>query len=354
MSEGHERRAGAVCGLAAAALFGASAPLAKRLLPEVPPVMLAGLLYAGAALGLSLFRAARPRSTGAASTGEAALRRGDVGLLIGIVALGGVAGPILMLLGLDRMSGSSGALLLNLEGPLTALCAVLFFREHLGWGLALALALIVAGATLLGCRPGPAAAGGVGAAAIAAACLAWAIDNNLTQRLSVRDPIALVQVKALGAGACNLALGFALGARLPELRLTGAALAVGAVSYGCSVVLDVYALRLLGAAREAAYFATAPFVGALVAVPLLGDRLGGVELGAGGLMIAGALVLRRERHGHRHTHAPLEHDHLHVHDQHHQHPHAADVAEPHSHSHRHEPLTHEHRHTSDVHHRHRH
>jgi drug/metabolite transporter (DMT)-like permease len=354
MTDAPGSRTGALYALLAAALFGASAPLAKRLLPDVGPVLLAGLLYLGAGVGLSVYRLLRPRRSA-----EAALRRADLAPLAGVVALGGVAGPVLMLVGLGRLSGVAGALLLNLEGPLTAMVAVLLFREHLGRRAALATALVVAGAVVLGYRPGAIGGGaeggsGLGALAIAGACLAWAIDNNLTQRLSLRDPVALVRIKTLGAGACNLTIGLLLGQHLPALRIAGAALAVGAASYGASVVLDVHALRRLGAAREAAFFATAPFVGALAAVPVLGESFGFVELAAGALMIAGVLVLLRERHSHVHTHAPIEHDHRHVHDEHHQHAHEGPVVEPHSHLHRHEPLTHEHPHTSDLHHRHRH
>jgi drug/metabolite transporter (DMT)-like permease len=280
-----------------------------------------------------------------------------------------------MLVGIARLSGVSGALLLNLEAPLTALLAVLIFREHLGWRGWLAIALVVVGAALLGAGDFAAPGQGSvrGALAVAAACLAWAIDNNLTQRLSVRDPIAVVRIKALGAAACNLALAFAFGSPLPAPWVVAAALLVGAASYGVSVVLDFHALRILGAAREAAYFATAPFAGALVAIPLFGQRPGRAELLAGAAMVAGVIALFRDRHAHPHTHEAIEHDHLHVHDQHHRHAHdhaeqstgvAAAAAssghpgvgseQPHSHWHVHDPVTHEHPHSSDIHHRHRH
>jgi drug/metabolite transporter (DMT)-like permease len=371
-----EQRRGALRGLAAAALFGASAPLAKRLLPGVSPAMLAGLLYGGAGLALTGWGLARRRRASAgAPSPEAALRRTDLPALAAIVILGGVVGPICMLWGLGRLSAVSGALLLNLESPLTALLAVLLFREHLGWRSALAILVIVGAAALLGAADPPSGAGaGAGAGerphlalpalAVGAACLAWAIDNNLTQRLSVRDPIAVVRIKALGAAGCNLALALATGSPAPHFGLLAAALAVGAASYGVSVVLDFQALRILGAAREAAYFATAPFAGALLAIPLLGQRPGQRELVAAVVMAAGVALLLRDRHDHRHTHDALEHDHLHVHDQHHQHVHdhdhltgahpAAAPGQAHAHPHRHDPLTHEHPHSSDIHHRHRH
>lgn len=346
-----DARRGAACGLLAAALFGVSAPIAKRLLGETTPQILAGLLYLGAGIGLWLYRLVRP------TTEEAQLRRADVPRLLGLIVAGGVMGPVLMLFGLERVSAVTGSLLLNLEAPFTIAVAVIVFREHLGWHAAGAIAVILAGAAILKFEPGAVGADTVGVLLLAAACLAWAIDNNLTQTLSLRDPFAVVRAKALGAGAFNLGIGLALaGGKLPGAGALAAALALGCVSYGASVVLDAYALRLVGAAREAAYFSTAPFLGALAAVLVFGDPLRWFDVAAIGVMASGVALLLRERHGHAHAHDALEHDHAHVHDAHHVHAHAPGdpSGEPHAHPHRHAPLVHDHPHVPDLHHRHRH
>jgi len=343
---------GTACGVAAAALFGMSAPVAKQLLPATGPVLLAALLYLGAGASLTCVDVARRRVRSA----EAALRRADLLLLAAITILGGAIGPILMLVGLQRVSGIAGALLLNLEAPLTILVAVAAFGEHLGRRAALAGLAIVGGAVLLGWSAGALRAQLVGALALAGACAAWALDNNLTQRLSLRDPVQIVRWKALVAGLCNLGLGLVLGERLPAHGALLAALALGTVSYGLSIVLDTYALRLLGAAREAALFATAPFIGALIAIPVLHERPAPRMLAAAALMIAGVALLVTERHGHLHAHEALEHDHLHTHDEHHRHAHppGTPTDEPHAHPHRHAPLVHDHPHVPDLHHRHEH
>jgi drug/metabolite transporter (DMT)-like permease len=349
----HPQWKGALCGVGAAALFGVSAPLAKLLLPSTGLLLLAGLLYLGAGLGL-LVAGLLPRARQAR---EARLRRADVPALFGIIALGGIAGPVLMLYGLGRMSAVAGSLLLNLEAPFTILLAVLLFKEHLGLRGTVAAALVVAGAVVLAYGPGELRMDWVGSLAIAGACASWAIDNNLTQRLSLRDPIVVVRIKALGAGACTLTLALVMGGRLPRVGVLVPALAVGVVCYGVSIVLDMYALRILGAAREAAFFATAPFVGAVASIPLLGERVGPSHALAAALMGAGAFLLLRERHLHLHAHETLEHDHSHVHDEHHQHEHVGsqvELAEPHSHPHLHPPLVHDHPHLPDLHHRHRH
>lgn len=350
-SSGWQQLRGAALGLTAAALFGVSAPLAKILLGSISPVLLAGLLYGGAAFGLWTHRLCVGRSA------EAALERKDVPTLGAVVLTGGILGPVLMLFGLERVSALSGSLLLNLEAPFTILLAITLFREHLGRAALVAAALVLVGGALIELQSGPWRAGISGGLLLAAACLCWAIDNNLTQRLSLRDPFAIVRVKTLVAGTCNAALGlFVLGNELPPVGAMIGALALGAASYGASVVLDAYALRLVGAAREAAYFATAPLFGVIVAIAVLDDRLRALDLVAMACMAAGAVLLVRERHAHVHTHEPIEHEHLHRHDEHHAHEHGPDdpPGEPHSHAHRHAPIEHEHPHVSDAHHRHEH
>lgn len=356
MTPADDRRpAGLAAGLLAAVLFGISAPVADRLGGDHDPQTVAGLLYAGAfvAIGPAAWRRRR-------RVAEAPLRRSDLAPLAGVVLLGGVVAPVLMLAGFRRATGVSGSLLLDLEGPLTAALGVLAFGEHLGRRGTLAAALTFGGGVVLTGAGGPLGTVSIGGALlIAGACACWAVDNNLTQRLTVRDPFAIVAVKAGASGALNLVSGAARGHGLPGSGAVGGLLVVGAAGYGLSVVADAYALRALGAAREATVFATAPFVGAVVAFVVLGERVGWPEGAAGALMIAGLVVLHGERHAHHHRHEALVHEHAHTHDDgHHDHAHAPGEAVPvgaaHSHPHHHLPVAHVHPHVSDAHHRHEH
>lgn len=342
--DGDARRRGALLGLLSALLFGLGAPVSKLLLPGAGPLTLSGFLYLGAA---SAFFAV-PRSNR-----EAPLSRADLPSLIGSIVAGAALAPPLLLFGLSRVSGLSGSLLLNLEAPFTIGIAVLLFGEHLSAKEGLAAALVVAGGAILGAR-GHWGGSLTGVIAIALSSLAWAVDNNLSARLSLKDPVQLLRIKALAAAALNLGLGLLLAQRLPRSATAVLALALGSVSYGASLLFYLRAQRLLGAARQGALFAAAPFAGALLSIPLLGDRPAAADLGAALLMASGVTLLLRARHGHRHLHEALEHEHEHVHDEHHHHPHRPDVLEPHSHPHRHDALEHEHPHVSDAHHRHRH
>ena len=348
MARSTSPRSGVFLGLAAAVSFGISAPLAKVLLEDVRPQMLAGLLYVGAFFGLSL--------VGRRARSEARLRRADAPRMALMILAGGVVAPVLLLLGLERVTGVTGSLLLNLEGPLTIVVGMALFREHLPKQALGGAVVIFAGAFVLGLQTGDTQADSIGVLLIAAACAGWAIDNNLTQSLTIRDPRSVVRVKAGVAGTVNVTLAFALGEHIPEAAVLGAVLVLGAVSYGVSVYLDALALRSLGAAREASVFAVAPFAGALLAPLVLPESFGVQEIIAGAFMAFGVALLLRERHLHVHRHEPMDHDHAHVHDEHHKHQHPPDLTgeEPHAHPHHHDSLVHEHAHVSDVHHRHAH
>jgi len=342
---------GSLYGLAAAALFGMSAPFSKLLLGHTTPQMLAALLYLGAGVGLLFVRVNRQ------SENEAPLRRADWPSIAGIAITGGLVAPVLMLHGLEQVSGVAGSLLLNLEAPFTIVFAVLLFREHLGRREAIAAAIIILGGAALTMERGASSEATLaGVFLLAGACAAWAIDNNLTQKLTLKNPMTLVRIKTLSAGSLNLLIAFVMGQEIPAARILAAAALLGFLSYGASILLDAYALRELGAAREAAYFATAPFFGAALSIPLLGETMTLARIGAIVLMGAGVMLLLRARHGHTHKHDTLDHEHRHIHDQHHQHEHQPGVSsdEPHSHAHHHDPMSHEHAHVSDAHHRHDH
>jgi drug/metabolite transporter (DMT)-like permease len=349
---------GVAYALGAAVLFGASTPFAKLLLGEVDPVLLAGLLYIGSGCGLTLWRLGSQLSSRRQRKAplEATLKRADLPWLAGAIFAGGVVGPVLLMLGLAATPASSASLLLNLEGVLTALLAWFAFKENFDRRIALGMACITAGGVVLSWSGRPEAGVPWGALAIVGACLAWAIDNNLTRKVSGGDPLQIAAAKGLAAGTVNLALALAVGAKLPGVLTVLASGVVGFWGYGVSLTLFVLGLRHLGTARTGAYFSLAPFVGATISLLMFWEAPGPAFLAAAALMAVGVWLHLTERHEHEHVHEPLEHDHRHVHDEHHQHEHAATdpPGEPHSHPHRHAPLRHTHPHYPDIHHRHEH
>jgi len=338
--------------LAAACLFGIGTPLSKLLLAQISPWLLAALLYLGSGIGLWLMRWVRRMP-------KVSLEPHDWRWLAAATVAGGMIGPVLLMLGLSAMPASGAALLLNAEGVLTALLAWFVFHENFDRRIALGMLAIVAGALVLSWPSDAQFAGAWPALAILGACLAWAIDNNLTRKVALADASFIAMVKGLIAGTTNLALALLAGAIWPAPAIAAQAALLGFASYGTSLTLFVIALRHLGSARTGAYFSVAPFFGTLLAILLLDEALTPQLLTAGLLMAVGVWLHVSERHEHLHRHEALEHTHEHVHgagDDHHDHDHPVPVlpGTRHTHRHRHAPIEHVHAHFPDAHHPHEH
>ncbi|MBI3552524.1 MAG: EamA family transporter [Elusimicrobia bacterium] len=329
----------------AAALFGASAPIAKLLVGELGPLWLAGLLYCGCGLGLILPPTYALRGFGSRyrnSSSRTRLR------LAGAIIAGGVMAPIALAFGLAHASAFSVSALLNIELPATALIAATAFGEHVSARSWFGQAAIVAGALLLSIQPGGFSLS-VGALAVAAASILWALDNNFTRDLEELPAPTIAAAKGLVAGFSNVMLAMFVGLRIPTISAVGGALAIGVIGYGVSLTLFIRALRSLGAARASSFFATAPFVGMVSSLVALKERPSTMSWIGAATMAAGVAAIFFERHEHLHAHEPLRHRHLHKHDIHHAHGHEPQV--PHEHEHTHAAVAHSHAHWPDLHHR---
>ncbi|MBB4515520.1 drug/metabolite transporter (DMT)-like permease [Paraburkholderia fungorum] len=352
----HARHNAAFTALLAAALFGATTPLAKTLLRSLSPFMVAGLFYLGSGVGLAigiLFQ--RLRRTAGERENESRIQLAEVPWLLGAIAAGGVAGPALLMFGLSTTPAATSSLLLNLEGVFTAVIAWVVFRENVDLQIFLGMVAIVAGGVTLSWQPG---AVGVspGALLVVAACVSWAVDNNLTRKVSTNDAMVIACLKGLVAGSVNLGIALFTGAHLPGVGRMAAAMLTGFAGYGVSLVLFVVALRNLGTARTGAYFSVAPIFGVALSLILWPEMPSLLFWLSAALMAVGIWLHIRERHEHPHTHEVLDHNHRHRHDEHHQHIHDFewDSDKAHTHPHQHVPITHTHAHVPDIHHRHTH
>ncbi len=343
---------GVLAALASAVLFGVTTPFAKQLLSGVQPLLIAGLLYLGSGVGVGAMRWVQDR--GWSPTGL--VGRDWVWLALSTL-VGGVIAPASLMMGLAHADAASASLLLNLEVVFTAILAWVVFKEPAGSRVVFGLCAIFGGGLILVWPTSFTPAGSLYAfLAIVAACACWALDNNLTRKISASDARLLAAIKGLVAGTTNTVLAFVLGASLPQASHVAITLAIGFMGYGLSLVLFIVALRHLGTARTGAYFATAPFIGAAVALFLYGQPAEDTFWVAAICMGLGVWLHVTEDHVHEHVHEPMSHSHAHTHDEHHRHDHPFDWdgSEPHTHAHVHGFLRHRHAHFPDIHHRHGH
>lgn len=335
--------------LLAALFFGASAPISKLLLGDVPPVLMAAFLYLGSGIGISLTRIIQRISS---NEREAGIKSPDVKWLVGAIISGGIAAPIILMISLKNTPASTASLLLNFEGVATTLIALFFFRESISRRAWIAIAVITLASILLSTNFGNSWGMSLGAFGVILACVLWGVDNNFTRNISAKDPLTIVAWKGLVSGTFSLLLGLLLGQWLPTLTSILSILLLGFLSYGLSTMLFIYSMRGLGAARTSALYGTAPLAGVLLSIVIFGELPSLLFIIAAIIMVGGALLLINEEHAHSHVHTVLFHEHSHRHDDHaHKHDQMDGV---HSHEHEHPAEEHEHGHMPDIHHRHGH
>lgn len=340
--------------LVAALLFGGSTPICKLLIEQISPQFLAGLLYLGSGIGLTVYRAIFYRIFG--TVRETTLKHEDIPWLAGAIISGGIAAPLLLMLGLTTTPGTIASLLLNLETVFTALLAWFAFKENFSNQVIIGMIAIVIGGVLLSWTSGAHLVISTGSLIIITACLCWGLDNNLTRNISASDPIQIAAIKGLTAGLINCAVALILGSKLPTPSFLVTVTFIGFLGYGISLSLYIKALRYLGTARASVYFSTAPFAGAFLSLLILHEPLTINFLMAAIFMGIGVWLHLTETHKHEHSHEDQEHEHMHVHNEHHQHDHSNNdpIKEPHNHLHRHIQITHLHEHFPDIDHRHNH
>ena len=332
--------------LLAALFFGASAPLSKLLLIDVPAVLMAALLYLGSGTGISLVKLYQRLTR---NQREAGIRAPDVKWLAGAILTGGILAPILLMISLQHTPASTASLLLNFEGAATTLIALFFFRESISRRALAAIFVITLASIFLSTNFTSGFGFSLGSLGVILACVLWGLDNNFTRNISAKDPLTIVAWKGLVAGTFSLLLGLFLGQQLPAPASILSIRLLGFISYGCSTMLFIYAMRGLGAARTSALYGTAPLAGVLLSFVIFRDPITLLFIFAAALMAAGALLLANEEHAHFHIHMPVVHEHRHQHDEFHEHD-TTKIAHAHEHAHLH--TEHEHGHMPDIHHRH--
>ncbi|MDF2543522.1 MAG: protein of unknown function transrane [Herbinix sp.] len=338
----------------AALLFGISSPISKILLEEIPPTLLAALLYLGAGLGMALLAAiSHIKSQQGTQRKEAPLSRNELPFIFGMILLDMLA-PISLMAGLLLTTAANASLLNNFEIVATTLIALLLFHEAISKRLWIALGFITIASLLLSFEDMSSFSFSTGSFFVILACICWGFENNMTRKLSIKNPMQIVIIKGFGSGFGSLLVAFLLQERTDHLSYIIAALLLGFVSYGLSIFFYVTAQRELGASRTSAFYALAPFIGVGISFLVLRETPTIAFFIALPVMAIGIFFTLSERHKHAHLHPTLEHEHRHNHmDGHHIHSHP-DFTGEHSHVHSHEECVHTHKHTPDIHHTHEH
>lgn len=276
----------------AAALYALNAPVSKLLLQNVPPSMMASLLYLGAGLGMLVMGLVR-RAAGRPSA-EQRLSRKDLPYTIGMIVLD-ILAPIFLMIGISRTTAANASLLNNFEIVATSLIALLIFKEKISRRLWGAIGLIVLSSALLTVEDASSLQFSVGSAFVLLASCCWGLENNCTRMLSQSDPQEIVIVKGIGSGVGALIVALLSGESFPAWGYVPLALLLGFVAYGLSIYFYVYAQRDLGAARTSACYAIAPFIGVLLSLVIFREWPGMLFFAALAVMIVATVLVTKDQ-----------------------------------------------------------
>ena len=276
-----KQRRGILFAVLAAAFYALNAPLSKLLMADVPPSMMASMLYLGAGFGMAIFSAATRRTGHGAKLGKR-----DLPYVIGMILLD-IAAPISLMLGIRATSAANASLLNNFEIVATSLIALVVFRERISPRLWLGIGLVTLSSILLSVEDVGSLSLSAGSLLVLLACVCWGFENNCTRMLSGSDPVQIVVLKGIFSGLGALIVALLSGESFPAPGSAGMALALGFVAYGLSIVFYIYAQRELGAAKTSAYYAIAPFIGVALSLVIFREMPTGSFLVALAVMIAG-------------------------------------------------------------------
>ena len=287
--------------LLAAAFYAINVPLSKLLLQHVGETTMAALLYLGAGIGigvLSLFnRKDRQQSE--------KLSKSDLPYVIGMIVLD-IAAPILLMFGVSRGSSANASLLGNFEIVATTVIALAVFKEAVSKRLWIAIALITLASALLSFEGTESFRFSIGSLFVLLAATCWGLENNCTRKISSKSTYEIVILKGIFSGLGALIIGLIRREPFPAIGYIAAALLLGFVAYGLSIFLYVRVQSVLGAAKTSAYYAVAPFVGALLSFVILRERLSWLYFAALLVMLGGAALVvvdtLKRNHAHLHVH----------------------------------------------------
>lgn len=247
----------------AAVLYSINSPVSKLLLAEVPPTMMAALLYLGA--GIGLFFVGMVQKFSLKEQKEEPLTRKELPYTIAMVALD-ILAPILLMVGLTMTTAANASLLNNFEIVATSFIAMGIFKEYISKRLWLGIILVTLSSALLTVKDLSSFSFSFGSLLVLGACICWGLENNCTRMLSHKNPLHIVVIKGCFSGLGSLIIAGFLGEIIVNVFYIIMAMLLGFVSFGLSIFFYIHAQRGLGAAKTCAYYAVSPFVGAMISL----------------------------------------------------------------------------------------
>ena len=254
--------------IAAAVFYALNVPCSKLLLGKIGPTFMAAFLYLGAGIGVGAMYLAHYKHEPSSER----LEKKDMPYTVGMVLLDIIA-PILLMIGVNIGSASNASLLGNFEIVATTIIALFIFKEKVTGKLRAAIGLITLSSIILSFGGEGSFSFSLGSLFVIGATACWGLENNCTRSISEKSTYQIVTIKGFGSGTGSLIVALVIGEKFPELKYILPAIVLGFVAYGLSIFTYIRAQKDLGAAKTSAYYAIAPFIGALLSFVFLRESI---------------------------------------------------------------------------------
>ena len=269
-----------------AVLCSISTPFSKSVMGMIGPSFLAGFLYTGAGLGMGiiyLFNFKKEKK-------EERLEKKDLPYLIALLFCD-IFAAVFTMFGIANCAAANAALLSNMEIVVTAVVALIFFKEKISPKLWFGIFLILAASVLLSVKPGQEGqllSFSVGSIYIIIATICWGLENNFSKMISGKSNYQISTIKGLTTGVGSFVIGLCLHEKISNPIVIPIAMVVGFLAYGVSIFVYLRAQKGIGAAKTSAFFAISPFIAAFLSFILFkGEDLSFYFAIGLGLMILG-------------------------------------------------------------------
>lgn len=287
-------------------LFGFTFSMAKQPLENVDPIVLSAIVYPIS------FAALIPITKSSFKIGN----KEDFLDILVISILGGVLAPILLFYGLERIDASEAVILTNAQIIFTVLLSSLFFGEKpngiIGYsgiiivfvGLFVATTELDTSGSLFKYEPGK--------IMIVGAMLVWAIDNNISRRLTKRStiwPAKIAMLKFLIGGIilfgiATIAVEESSSSFHSRLQIIDSLLlikpsewliiiAVSLFGFAGALSLLLESLKRIGTIRTMMIFSLTPIFGIVAANIVHAESISILEAIATGIIIIGIFMVSK-------------------------------------------------------------
>lgn len=247
-------------------LYDLNVPVSKYSLKTLSTNEILFLLYFGSAVGLVLLMLFNKKQKFSLKP-----QKGESIFIIGVIIFD-ILAALFIVESLKYIDASTVSLISILEISFTIVISHFIFKTQISKNLIIAVILVSIGGILLSFDSSTEFKLSIASMLTVFATACWGLENNLTAKVSDKNPLLLVFYKCFAVAIFNLL--FILNINIFELFINNwYLLVIGFFTYGISILYYVYAINYIGISKTSIVFSFSPVFGALISLILFKEKI---------------------------------------------------------------------------------